>query len=162
MYKYGFWTDLDELQEEIPGANWGFLENECRTDIISPYNFLHGCCDVFAIILHQRYGYKLEYVECLGLVHAYCVAEHNGKEYYIDVRGICSCYDAFIEEFKEFIVKEPKTTRFDSLEKIPFDFHYNQVEWDKMLKERKAAEAIIKEYNYYDLEYSFRSSCYVA
>lgn len=143
MKKYDFWDELRSLREEFPEASWGYLENEYSLFGLSPYDFLHGSCDIFAEVLHEKYGYTLEYAECLGLLHAYCVKELDGHTYYIDVRGICSDYDEFLEDFKEyFIEKKFSIARLDS---IPERYIHS----DNICRERSAAKAIIEYYNYY-------------
>lgn len=101
----GFWSELKALQNDSPDENvetFDFMENEPKYDYkehvnyLSPFDFLHGFCNVFAQYLNEKYGYEIEYVkECGGLVHAYCVY----KDCYIDIRGIHNDYDEFMNEF---------------------------------------------------------------
>lgn len=108
--KNGFYKELDELIEEVPEANFGFLENVKVTEEEHAFNFLHGYCDEFAAMLNEVYGYPIECVrrmrdvsdETCGakLVHAYCVANLNGKKAYIDVRGVTTDPVLFYEEFE--------------------------------------------------------------
>ena len=140
----GFWNHS--------GISWQDLKNEPSAEGHTPYDFLHGCCDVFAIILHEKYGYSLEYVEWLGLVHAYCVAKHDNREYYIDVRGVCSDYNTFFKEFDVFGVQgKAKVYRIDNKKDIPSQFLYSEKAWQDMSDYRKAAENIISRYDYYAL-----------
>ncbi len=158
MFEYGFWTDLKDLQDEYPEATFGYLENELQTHGCTPYTFLHGCCDIFAMVLHEKYGYKLEYAEWLGLVHAYCVAEHNGETFYIDVRGISTDYEEFMKEFED--VMDKKKVSLFRTDTIPDRYIYKSP--SEINKELCAAKAIIREYEYYDLLYCLKSSCYMA
>ncbi len=141
----GFWKELFALQDDDPEAGWGFLENEFGLFGLSPYDFLHGSCDIFAEMLHEKYGYDIEYAECLGLVHAYCVCEYNNQTYYIDVRGICTETFGFMEEFKEFIF--PGKFSVQRLSSIPDRYIHNE----DMARERSVAKAIIERYGYYDV-----------
>jgi len=71
------------------------LEATILSDGRSAEIFLHGYCDVFALALHQAFGYEMEQMadsaEPDTLVHAYCIS-HNaaGNKVFIDVRGITS------------------------------------------------------------------------
>ncbi len=143
MKKYDFWDELKSMQEEMPEATWGFLENELNLFGHNPYDFLHGNCDIFAEILHEKYGYELEYAECLGLVHAYCVTEIDGMTCYIDVRGICCDYEEFLDDFKEFIF--PNKFSRERLNDVPERYIHK----DDIKREKSTAKAIIERYNYY-------------
>lgn len=71
-------------------------------------SFLHGFCDIFALALHDAFGYDIEVVveeEPGGpwqsrLVHVYC-RDNVGN--YIDVRGVTNDKDAFRDEFADFL-----------------------------------------------------------
>ncbi len=96
MYN-GFWKELDENVE------WNFLEDALKTNTgDTPYDFLHGACNIFAQYLNETYGYRVEmlYEEPGQLIHAYCVYESpSGKFYYIDVRGITDRLEDMMQEF---------------------------------------------------------------
>ncbi len=77
--------------------------------------FLHGNCDIFALALHEAYGYPVEIAanpdwdeDCISpldaLAHAYC---RDGTDY-IDVRGRTSDREAFFLPFTE-----PEDTGFE-------------------------------------------------
>jgi len=81
------------------GNHGPFQEDE------NPYNdaqvFLHGSCDLFAIALHQKYGYaglhlKTDQNED---AHYFCSIENEGKTLYIDVRGVTDNQHTIIDEF---------------------------------------------------------------
>ena len=74
--------------------------------------FLHGVCGIFALALHETFGYGLWVVafepENWGdeddtwanrLVHIYCQKD----DCYIDVRGITHDREAFFDEFADFL-----------------------------------------------------------
>ena len=116
---YGFYDDLDDIRECLLEQNdisdpleldFAFLENEQGTMGLSPYDFLHGSCDVFARYLHDTYGYRVESLYKHGyLIHSYCVATVNGKPVYIDIRGTTDDLKEFWREFKY----EPEDFWFD-------------------------------------------------
>ncbi len=149
--KYGFWTEFDEILEDLPNAEWGYLESELKTNGLTPYDFLHGLCNYFAQYLHDIYGYKMAglYEEPDQMIHAYCTKEIDGVTYYIDVRGITDDWNEFIKEFYE-----SGTWSGD------YDYSYfltgDQVnERDNIEEMRKgkayeAAQMIDREYGYYD------------
>lgn len=73
----------------------------------TPYNLIdytHGRCHIFAQALYEELGYEMEFLwdtdywfedaDCpsIVLVHAYCILpnELNGKEKYVDARGVIS------------------------------------------------------------------------
>lgn len=108
MTRTGFYNELDALKEDYPDADWGFLENTTISDEmkLNAYDFLHGSCLNFAMVLHELYGYDIECIfseEDSSLVHAYCKKQIDEVIYFIDVRGITSDYVEFIDEFSDWI-----------------------------------------------------------
>ena len=70
--------------------------------------FLHGVCGVFALALHDQFGYALEVAaedntDGLSweerLVHIYC---RDDDDNFVDVRGIISNQELFMEDFEDF------------------------------------------------------------
>ena len=108
--KSGFYVELDKLREEYPGADFGFLENTEVTGETHAHGFLHGCCDEFAAMLSEMYGYEIECVRNAEgrLIHAYCIAELEGKKAYIDVRGTTTDPVLFFEEFENELTYFPE------------------------------------------------------
>lgn len=106
----GFYEELDSLLEDVDSyTDFGFMENEFLGREpsglpFSAYDFLHGFCNVFAEVLSEEFGYKVEclYNEDGSLIHAYCINESplNGIVF-IDVRGTTSSYEELIEEFED-------------------------------------------------------------
>lgn len=97
--KTGFWQtpDIDEA-----------LENAHLSTGDESSIFLHGLCGIFALALHEEFGYDIEYIvdECADfciteLIHVYCFEEDQ----YIDVRGQTDDEDAFMAEFEDFFVR---------------------------------------------------------
>lgn len=90
--------ELDILLESMQDK----LENTYVPN--TPYslmNYLHGRCHIFAQVLHEEFGYKMEYLwdndfwfedddfPSTVLVHAYCVIDES-KKIYVDARGFVS------------------------------------------------------------------------
>lgn len=107
--------------------------------------FLHGICHIFAYALHQKFGYEiLELRSKSGTtVHWCCITNYNGREMYIDVRGITTDYDELLMEFQPNIGKNPSKTKIIDLT------NYND-EWEEE-KVKFANEIITKYYNYYSV-----------
>lgn len=76
-----------------------------------PDIFLHGVCGVFALALHERYGYVIRLAlddedgedAALShpwdyLIHCFCVSE-SGR--YIDVRGVMDSEQTLMTEFSD-------------------------------------------------------------
>lgn len=72
--------------------------------------YLHGVCDIFALALHDTYGYEL----CRGmaydydvddnvLVHAFCMTvSSNGEDVFVDIRGCTTDEKLFEDEFSDW------------------------------------------------------------
>lgn len=101
-----FWTSESENGpcEALEEINLG--------DGLDASIFLHGVCGIFALALHETFGYELWVVAyepedwededdawTNRLVHVYC--QKDG--YYIDVRGITDDRNAFFDEFADFL-----------------------------------------------------------
>ncbi|NMA50861.1 MAG: hypothetical protein GX951_03315 [Mollicutes bacterium] len=79
---FDFDTDIEEMK------NRDLCRGYCSRKI-TKCDFLDKYRVMFAEMLSQKFGYRIEatYYEH-RLEHVYCVFEHNGKTYYIDIRGI--------------------------------------------------------------------------
>ena len=99
----GFYGDREALAADLqdPGTGFCFMENCRGKDGFTPYDFLHGYCDMFAAYLSGRYGYATESLVGRNgeLIHAYCTADAGGGTLYIDIRG---CTDDYVEFTREF------------------------------------------------------------
>ena len=75
--------------------------------------FLHGVCGIFALALHDRFGYKLDWVlddEYEGgnpwahLVHVFCsITDSEDILATVDVRGISDDFELLFDEFADFV-----------------------------------------------------------
>ena len=140
----GFYRELDDLREEYPEADFGFMENERLSENMvsklvfksrnsnkvvllsvmnnySAYNFLHGDCNIFAQALHDITGfpiYSIQEPDWNGnyrLVHMYCESESG----YIDIRGITDDWEEFLAEFKDNgLMNDDDTTTIISVKEI--------------------------------------------
>ena len=72
--------------------------------------FLHGVCGVFALALHNTFGYQIEVAADTDvdgtpweerIIHIYC---RDGQENFVDVRGITNDEDSFIVAFEDFFI----------------------------------------------------------
>lgn len=104
----GYWSDYLTARAGNPDTNWSdfFYERPFGNPYadMSPDDFLHGHCNVFAMGLHKKFGYPIEAI-MLGknLVHAYCTAVVDGEYVFIDSRGCTTDYEMFVDEFLDYI-----------------------------------------------------------
>lgn len=96
---------IDETGEK--DVDWEALESEqinCGKALL-PFNlndFLHGYCTEFAACLHNTFGYDMYQIKdenTKALIHAFCMANVNGRRCFIDIRGITDRWDDFIHPF---------------------------------------------------------------
>ena len=75
-FSFGFYEELKNLKEDAPNADFGFLRNLDVTSETTAFGFIHGCCEEFAAMLADAYGYEIECVRNANhrLIHAYCVS----------------------------------------------------------------------------------------
>ncbi len=103
--RYGFYdaADMERSMECVI----------CAGDTVDAYQYLHGCCDDFALALNDVFGYEI--VLWLGknrdfgglrLIHAFCSFEHEDTIHYIDVRGVTDGINDIVSEFDYW--EEPK------------------------------------------------------
>lgn len=153
----GFWDDYETyLKDDPDGETWDinfdFLDSGIKSHNRTPYHFLHGECNVFAVFLHDKYGYDIESLWNkgefdTGLIHSYCTKEINGVKYYIDIRGITDSYQEFMKEFYDNGLWsgdfEESYITYNTLDK---DTYQNITEWDEAYK---ASEVMDDEYLYF-------------
>ena len=114
-----FLTGNDDVLK-VKNKKYAELE-ETVDDASSHYEyasiFLHGSCQLFAFELHNRYGYEGVNLQVPGNVdrHFFCTTIVNGKDVYIDVRGITDNLDDLIDEFID-----------DDYEIVEYDFSDEQ------------------------------------
>lgn len=102
----GFYLDKESLIRELgEQIDFGFLGNEPKCKNFGPDDFLHGYCDIFACMLHDKYGYPIEKIidEDGLLIHAYCVCKQYNRTLYMDIRGATDNWEEFLEEFDDFM-----------------------------------------------------------
>lgn len=126
--KTGFWLtpDMEYSMKSVTFSN--LCGYEPMSSVKNAWDFLHGGCLKFALVLHQMFGYEIriawnapfaERMEDIWgvpsvivgwdspvtfwehLVHGYCAAEMDGETVYIDVRGITAERQPFFDAFAE-------------------------------------------------------------
>lgn len=65
------------------------------------YVFLHGSCQLFALALHENFGYEVyEIRNNQGvMVHTFCLADYKGQVVYVDIRGVTTNIVECMSEF---------------------------------------------------------------
>ena len=89
-------TVLNSQYDEIK------IEDECAADYLyeTAEIFLHGSCQLFSLALHKKFGYKaFKISKGEKDVHYFCMKEHLGLNYYVDVRGMTNNFKEFASEF---------------------------------------------------------------
>ena len=95
-------------------------ENECliptTRNALTMEDFLHGFCHIFALRLHNEYGYKIEnlYGENGNLIHSYCRTPDGG---YVDIRGVSYDPQVFFDEFADWL--DPANPYLCSCNNVP-------------------------------------------
>lgn len=121
--KNGFWNRYEKIKkkargEEKEAVSFAFLKGFTfpvtmyaadykEAAEFTAYDFLHGDCTVFAQYLSEKYGYNIvadfEWGEDMKepwLIHMYCThRDRDGNTVYVDVRGKCTDYHEFMDEF---------------------------------------------------------------
>ena len=118
--KQGFYREKALIEKE-KGEGFSFLDNifvidpmngnRCKGGTgtifgrydVTMYDYLHGFCDIFALRLHNEYGYDVVSVsnENGEMIHSYCADDRRGE--YVDIRGRTSDPREFFAEFKDWI-----------------------------------------------------------
>ena len=64
--------------------------------------FLHGSCNLFALALHDEFGYDVYEIRNNEnkMRHVFCKSTYQGQEVYIDIRGITTDLNECMFEFK--------------------------------------------------------------
>lgn len=127
---------------------------KCKT-VGDAQAFLHGVCGIFALALHEEFGYPVTvYAEPADgeddpivnrIVHIYC----RDGENFIDVRGITADEDAFLNEFSDFI--SPKSDSDEVIGDFPITDLEDMLSMTCTKEELAAmigdAKKLIKEYH---------------
>ena len=100
-------TFYEKAAAQEQGKDFSFLAGY-RKGNVSAYDLLHGFCNVFAKVLNEEFGYRINEItdEYGTLIHFYALGKEKGRPVYIDVRGKTDDYSEFIEEFEYFTTKE--------------------------------------------------------
>lgn len=167
----GFYEEPDSLLKDFEEPDWFFLENiggeyevyannMCSDGInrnfqISAYDFLHGCCNEFAYMLNEKYGYPVFEIkgEEGNLIHSFARVDTDSKHYFIDVRGITTDYSEFISEFEDWTDEE---TSIENT--FPVDLQ-NEGERERNTPSKENREFIEKLFSDYGDYYSSLSQC---
>lgn len=91
--------------------NEHYSEIQCEDEDAADYLytdawcFLHGSCNLFALVLHEKFGYDVYEIrdDKDRMVHMFCQGTYKGQDVYIDVRGVTTdCVECF-SEFRAFL-----------------------------------------------------------
>ena len=131
-----------EKIEDYPEIEFDDPYETCPYDSAS--DFLMGSCELFALALHNKFGYTVfEIVSSGRLVHTFCMKA--GSRVFIDIRGITSNEDDFMSGVR--------ILEGDGYEIRPRDISEDQGllnEWDSLAME--FANAIINRHpKYYEV-----------
>ena len=114
-----------------------YNENELENFSIGEdkaFYYLHGLYENFALALNEKYGYDIEFmmsydeeIEHDVLDHAFCKTNIDGKDYFIDIRGITDNIDDILDGFDYFDVLENTFMIMDREQALNFleDLHIN-------------------------------------
>lgn len=112
----------------------------------SAFWLLYGSCNHFALSLKKVLNYTPYIIENKNQsgFHVFCQVYKGGKQYYVDARGVTSCFDEFMEIANDFVNGEfiiRPVTKDDILE-WEKGFDYNDEAY-------MFSEAIIEKYKSY-------------
>jgi len=151
--KTGFWNTHGSIDPAL--ANTSIVTKEITTDASA---FLYGTCTVFALVLHDRYGYPIECIPdkdmtdpLKDLCHVYCIVpSDDGCRLYADVRGITGSWEDVVAPFED-ILDHGIPVEADAIVR-ECDRYLGK---DTVLKFRQAANQLIDEHpDWYTLEHT--------
>lgn len=97
-YLEPFWTIEPRLKsvtyEEVMGCKTPDDEEFIYDDAEI---FLNGSCQLFSYALMEKFGYAPYKIEDSNHVHYFCQASYQGKQVYIDVRGMTTDFGEFLQ-----------------------------------------------------------------
>lgn len=106
----GFYNDDDPMQSlcNIEYTEFFELPDDDDFPYWSAWSLLCGSCELFALALQEMLGYNPYVIEGTNGTgfHAFCQIYKNGKWYYVDARGITSCFNEFMDVAKIFVKNE--------------------------------------------------------
>ena len=116
-FESGFWCrwknrergDMQHLLRSVPAVIGR------KTVMVYANDFLHGVCGIFALALHDQFGYPINALQWIydgdddtpsdsvwdGLVHIFCPVSVFDQDGWVDVRGITTNWDEFCKEFDD-------------------------------------------------------------
>lgn len=132
-FKTGFWLIADMERGMKNLTLFDLCGYTLGSSVKNAWDFLHGGCLKFALVLHRMFGYEIRIVwnapfenrteniwESSAivdwdrpaafwdhLVHGYCAADIGGRTAYIDVRGITTERRPFFDAFAEYFHPDP-------------------------------------------------------
>ncbi len=65
-------------------------EDIVESPYTNAYDLHMGSCDLFALALHDKYGYEMCRIDYYHSFHMFCRTEKDGKIVYIDASGMSS------------------------------------------------------------------------
>ena len=138
----GFYSSKTEIKKILYEVKSQKLNSTLMNVDYNAEIFLHGFCHIFAYALHKKYGYKIfEFKNPSGtMIHWCCIKKYKGYKLFIDVRGITSNYNEFLDEFQPDMGECPTIKNIVNLSK------YND-EWEE--KWVDFANEIIEKYPEY-------------
>ena len=88
--------------------NENYTEIQCNDEdsadflYTNSWIFLHGSCNLFALALHDEFGYEVYEIRDKEnhMRHVFCKSLYQGQEVYIDVRGITTDIRECLSEFR--------------------------------------------------------------
>ena len=140
----GFYNDDDVSKTLLNIEYTDFFEypDDEEFPYDSAHDLLCGSCNIFALSLQRILGYNAYIIEDNNKgFHMFCQVYRCGTWYYIDARGITTCFDEFLQIAKGFVKDEFTIRRitYDDIAKWEDECDYNQEAY-------AFAEAVIEKY----------------
>lgn len=141
----GFYLLGYECLYDIGNKKYEEISPDDFEEEYNPYDnawvFLHGSCQLFALALQRKYGYTALNLQVDESPHAhyFCKSSYEGKEVYIDVRGITADLN---EVISKFVFKKKYKI-------VPYDFAEERVLSKADKHGLEFAEQIINDYSYF-------------
>lgn len=143
-------NDVIKSLRSVENENYDELQFEDEYAVDTVYTdadvFLHGSCNLFALTLHETFGYEVYEIRDKEdrMVHVFCKSTYRGQDVYVDVRGVTTDFVECVSEFRNQLYRGYHITTRD-------------IEEDKLLDNEgdktgyPFAQAIVKKYHdYYD------------
>ena len=103
--------DFDKSLREVKNEHYDNID--CEEEDAADYLYtdaqvlLRGSCTLFALALHEKYGYEV--YEILDdedrLAHVFCKSSFHGQDVYIDVRGKTTDFSEIAMPFRHWLRK---------------------------------------------------------